>query len=178
MRLLRTQVKNKLWIKTMALTDVREGGDGKPCLLRGPAPHHDLVRCTGVTAYGDPCKRYAHGRLDGSPVCKSHFTPVKPRNRPTPEQVEAQKRRAIVKARAQLRLMRLVTMLNNVVKLEESETAECPVCMDEFVATEKARCGHTVCSTCCSHMKESGRTLKCPMCRDTRFASFVEYKCV
>jgi hypothetical protein len=110
-------------------------------------------------------------------VCEAHFTPVKPRKRPTPEQVEAQKRRAIEKAQAQAQL-RLVTMLNNVVRLEESETVECPVCMDEFVATETARCGHTVCSACCSHMKESGRTLKCPMCRDTRFASFVEFKCM
>ncbi len=162
----------------MAITDVHEGGTGKPCLLRGPAPYHDLMRCTGVTAYGDACRRYAHGRLDGFPVCEAHFTPVKPRKRPTPEQVEAQKRRAIEKARARARARAQLRLVTKVVQLKECTEVECPVCMDEFVATETAQCGHTVCSTCCSHMKESGRTLKCPLCRDTRFASFIEFKCV
>ena len=52
---------------------------------------------------------------------------------------------------------------------------ECPICMEDYMVTRTATCGHHACSTCCRHMKESGRTLNCPLCRDNRFRSLVDY---
>jgi len=134
----------------MVLTDVRIGSTGKPCkLFDYNGLYYTHVHCSGLTAYGDPCKRFANGRLDGLPVCTTHFKPIKPKKRP-----------------------------RNVIDLNVCEEVECPVCMEDFIATESSLCGHKVCSTCCQHMKESGRTLTCPLCRDVRFKAFVDLKCV
>ena len=51
--------------------------------------------------------------------------------------------------------------------------SECPVCMEEFISTQSSMCGHKVCASCCRRMRDSGRTLSCPMCRDMRFKFFV-----
>ena len=75
-----------------------------------------------------------------------------------------------------------VTNIVNARRLNEARLCkkvdECPVCMDEFIVTKSSSCGHAVCSQCCRHMKETGRTLTCPMCRDVRFKLFVELMCV
>ena len=106
---------------------------------------HVLIRCTGRTAYGDPCRRYANGCLDGSFVCRAHFKPMKPRKRK----------------------MKVIEMI---VCTED----ECPVCLEEFIPFAKSKCGHSVCSACCRGMKDTGRTLVCPLCRDARFKDLVD----
>ena len=118
------------------------------------------LRCsmTAKSGNGKPCRYYAHGRLNGSPVCSGHFPPP-----------------ATYKDFKRLKDERLRT---EVVQLKECEEVECPVCMEEFVAVHSSLCGHKVCSSCCRHMKESGRTMTCPMCRDVRFKSFAELTCV
>ena len=55
------------------------------------------------------------------------------------------------------------------VHLDVLEELECPVCLDDFIATKQPLCGHKVCPECCKNMKKSGRTLCCPICRDPRF---------
>jgi hypothetical protein len=52
---------------------------------------------------------------------------------------------------------------------------ECPICMEEYIVTRKSVCGHHACTTCCRNMKESGRILNCPLCRDNRFRMLVDY---
>jgi hypothetical protein len=52
---------------------------------------------------------------------------------------------------------------------------ECPICMEEYIVTRKSICGHHACTTCCRNMKESGRILNCPLCRDNRFRTLVDY---
>jgi hypothetical protein len=118
------------------------------------------LRCSmkAKSGNGKPCRYYAHGRLNGSLVCSGHFPPL-----------------ATYKDFKRLKDERLRT---EVVHLKECEEVECPVCMEEFVAVHSSLCGHKVCSSCCRHMKESGRTMTCPMCRDVRFKSFAELTCV
>lgn len=55
------------------------------------------------------------------------------------------------------------------VHLDVLEEVECPVCLDDFIATIQPLCGHKVCPECCKSMKESGRTVCCPICRDPQF---------
>lgn len=107
------------------------------------------VKCsmTAKSGSGKPCKYYANGSLDGTPLCSGHFPPFAPKQ---------------------------VAMKCNVVQLDECEDVECPVCMEDFIAIESAMCGHKVCMPCCRRMKASGRTPVCPMCRDPRFKSLVD----
>jgi hypothetical protein len=53
------------------------------------------------------------------------------------------------------------------------EEDECPVCLDDYIPTIKSLCGHHVCQSCCKSMKESGRTICCPICRDSRFKYYL-----
>lgn len=101
------------------------------------------VRCSmsAKSGNGKPCKYYAHGRVNGAPVCSGHFPPL-------------------------------------VIKLKVCKEVECPVCMEEFVATQSSLCGHKVCSSCCRQMRDSGRTMTCPLCRDVRFKLFAELTCM
>ena len=55
------------------------------------------------------------------------------------------------------------------------EELECPVCLEDYIPVFKAQCGHHVCKECCQSMKASGRTICCPLCRDSRFSRFVNY---
>ena len=107
--------------------------------------HTALIRCTGRTAYGNPCKRWANDRVDGVAVCTVHFKPVKPRKRPSP-----------------------------VIELSVLTESECPICLEEYVPVASAKCGHHACATCCRGMQATGRTLTCPMCRDGRFGALVK----
>ena len=59
--------------------------------------------------------------------------------------------------------------LNSYVKCDVLEEDECPVCLDDYIPTIKSLCGHHACQSCCKSMKESGRTICCPLCRDSRF---------
>jgi hypothetical protein len=113
------------------------------------------VKCSmqAKSGNGKPCRYYAHGCLDGTPVCSGHFPKFAP---------------------VQKMLSTRELMLTKVVQLKECTEVECPVCMEDFIATESSMCGHTVCSSCCHQMKATGRTLMCPMCRDPRFKSLVE----
>jgi hypothetical protein len=52
---------------------------------------------------------------------------------------------------------------------------ECPICMEDYVVSRKAPCGHHACPGCCLQMHAAGRTLKCPLCRDTGFRRLVSY---
>ena len=52
---------------------------------------------------------------------------------------------------------------------------ECPVCLEDFIPVASAKCGHHVCVSCCRGMHATGRTLTCPLCRDTRFGALVEW---
>ena len=52
---------------------------------------------------------------------------------------------------------------------------ECPICMEEYIIIRKAPCGHHACPDCCLQMSASGRTLKCPLCRDEGFRRLVSY---
>ncbi len=118
------------------------------------------VRCSmsAKSGNGKPCKYYAHGRVNGAPVCSGHFPPL-----------------ATYKDFKRLNDERL---RKEVVQLKECEEVECPVCMEDFVAFQSSLCGHKVCSSCCRHMRDSGRTTNCPLCRDVRFRAFVELTCV
>jgi hypothetical protein len=78
-------------------------------------------------------------------VCSVHIKPVKPRKRPSP-----------------------------VIELSMLSEAECPICLEEYVPTASAKCGHHACATCCRGMQATGRTLTCPMCRDGRFGALVK----
>ena len=137
-------------------------------------------RCTGCTAYGDPCKRYATGRLDGSPVCTAHCKPIKPRSRPTPEQVEAARIRKLegvqfgVRRRAEERAA--LCELMGVVALSGAEEEDCPVCWSAYTPTESSACGHRACPSCLCRMKEAALECArlCPLCRDVRFKHLVE----
>ena len=115
------------------------------------------VKCTKTAKSGNgkPCRYYANGLLDGVPVCSHHFPPFAPVSMSKPQRD---------------------LMATKVVHLIDSEAVECPVCLEEFAATETAMCGHVVCAPCCRQMKATGRTLVCPLCRDTRFASLVALK--
>ena len=61
-----------------------------------------------------------------------------------------------------------------VIELSVLSEEECPVCMESYVPTASAQCGHHVCSTCCRGMRDTGRSLTCPMCRDVRFGALVK----
>lgn len=63
---------------------------------------------------------------------------------------------------------------NEALHMSKPVKVECPVCMEEFISIQSSMCGHKVCSPCCRRMRDSGRTLSCPMCRDMRFKFFVE----
>ena len=52
---------------------------------------------------------------------------------------------------------------------------ECPICMEDYVVIRKAPCGHHACPDCCLQMNASGRTVKCPLCRDMGFRRLVSY---
>lgn len=52
---------------------------------------------------------------------------------------------------------------------------ECPICMEDYVVIRKAPCGHHACPDCCLQMNASGRTVKCPLCRDMGFNRLVSY---
>ncbi len=150
------------------LTDVAMSYSDKPCKLREPGREHLFIQCSGTTAYGDACRRHACGRLDGSPVCPAHFTPVKPRKRPPPQSD------AVAKAKKRSRQLSLV------VELAECVEAECPVCLGDFIATSSAMCGHGACLTCLRQMRaaKSACTLKCPLCRDERFKDLIALACL
>ena len=55
------------------------------------------------------------------------------------------------------------------------EELECPVCLEEYIPFAKALCGHHVCQQCRISMKKSGRSLCCPMCRDSRFKNIIDF---
>jgi len=76
----------------------------------------------------------------------------------------------IVHVRRSNEAMRLLKLMGEI-------KMDCPVCMEEFVITQSSMCGHKVCSSCCRNMRDSGRTLSCPLCRDERFKFFVELMC-
>ena len=118
------------------------------------------VRCSmsAKSGNGKPCKYYAHGRVNGAPVCSGHFPPL-----------------ATYKDFKRLNDERL---RKEVVQLKECEEVECPVCMEDFVAFQSSLCGHQVSSSCCRNMRDSARTTNCPLCRDVRFRAFVELTCV
>lgn len=61
----------------------------------------------------------------------------------------------------------------DVLELSVCSEDECPVCLEDFIPVVSAQCGHHVCSTCCRGMLATGRTLRCPLCRDTRFGALV-----
>jgi len=163
----------------MAVTDTRMNADGKYALLV-EYPSMRPYRCTGCTAYGDPCKRYATGRLDGSPVCTAHFKPVKPRSRPTPDQLEASRIRKLegvqfgVKRRAEERAA--LCDLIGVTFLTDAEEEDCPVCWSAYTPTVASACGHRACPSCLCRMKEAALECArmCPLCRDVRFKRLVE----
>jgi hypothetical protein len=56
--------------------------------------------------------------------------------------------------------------------LDVFEELECPVCLEDYIPIMKAVCGHHVCKECSKSMKESGRTICCPLCRDDRFSLY------
>lgn len=110
--------------------------------------YETLVGPTCVPYRCRHCRRYANGRLDGKPVCSDHFDTV-------------ESKKMIVK--------KLLVKFADGILSEE----ECPVCMEDFIPVATAVCGHRVCSDCCRGMQETGRTIMCPMCRDTRFRDLV-----
>ena len=55
------------------------------------------------------------------------------------------------------------------IHFEVLEEDECPVCLDDYIPAIKSVCGHHVCQSCLKGMKDSGRTVCCPLCRDPRF---------
>jgi hypothetical protein len=52
---------------------------------------------------------------------------------------------------------------------------DCPICLETYTLTRRAPCGHHVCSGCCLSMKDAGRTIVCPLCRDKRFRQLVNH---
>jgi hypothetical protein len=52
---------------------------------------------------------------------------------------------------------------------------DCPICLETYTLTRRAPCGHHVCSGCCLRMKDAGRTIVCPLCRDKRFRQLVNH---
>ena len=137
----------------MVITDVNLNFFNKPCRLWGN------YRCTGHTAYGDVCKRYATGRLDGEPACTAHFKPIKPRTRPS---LTIKRIENIIKKRG----------LKNVIILKDVNEEQCPVCLDDYKPFVSGVCGHRVCISCLGKMKSSSHA--CPMCRDARFKDMIE----
>jgi RNA polymerase subunit RPABC4/transcription elongation factor Spt4 len=122
----------------------------------------EYARCAGVTSYGDPCRRYANGRLDGEFVCSSHFKPVKPKKKPSPDQLEARRSR---------KLLALVTVL------VDADEDQCPVCLSDYTPEAASICGHKACVTCLRGMKAAklACTRLCPLCRDPRFKDLIEW---
>ena len=55
------------------------------------------------------------------------------------------------------------------VTIDVLEEDECPVCLDDYIPIIKSLCGHHACQSCCRSMKATGRTICCPLCRDSRF---------
>ena len=125
------------------------------------------ARCTAKTAYGDPCKRYANGRLDGAFVCSTHFKPMKPKKRPVLQQLEVTKRNALL-ARS---------LLAKVTTLVDADEDQCPVCWSDYTPEVASKCGHKACLECLRHMKSAKLECArmCPLCRDPRFKDLVEW---
>ena len=59
------------------------------------------------------------------------------------------------------------------VHLDVLEELECPVCLDDYIPVIKSVCGHHACQSCLKGMKDSGRTVCCPLCRDPRFNNYL-----
>ena len=124
---------------------------GKYRRLRDSTGNYIMCSMPSKSGNGKPCRYYSNGRFNGAPVCSGHF------------QTDAYSKKQLLK---------------KVIKLKECEEMECPVCMETFTATNSSTCGHKVCSSCCRQMKDSGRTMSCPLCRDMRFIWFVELTCM
>ena len=105
-------------------------------------------KCSCLTSVGTACRRWAIGVRDGVTfVCQSHLV-----SRPV--------------------VSRLKFLLRKTAS--DARIVECPVCLDDCLMDRRAPCGHCVCSDCCLQMGASGRSLCCPLCRDTRFKVLVE----
>ncbi len=72
------------FLKRSCPKNVSEVRLGHPRAKGKETMHPIFARCTGLTAYGNPCKHWA--TTDG--VCSAHVKPVKPRKRPSPVEAE------------------------------------------------------------------------------------------